>query len=539
VTDDAAWLTCSPTSGIGNGVVTVSVDPTGLSAGTYTATITVSSTTATNSPQTVNVTLNVIPAGASSSPFGFFDTPTDEATVFGSVPVTGWALDDIEVTRVEIKRWPHPSDDPVVIGPDGLVYIGDAVFVEGARPDVAQLYPAYPLNYRAGWGYMMLTNFLPNQGNGTFTIYAIAYDKEGHRVSLGSKTIYCDNANATLPFGTIDTPGQGATISGSSYVNFGWALTPLPKEIPRDGSTIWVFIDGVSVGHPVYNQYREDIARLFPQYLNSDGAVGYFYIDTTQYENGVHNIAWSVTDNEGETDGIGSRYFTVLNLGSSGAAGDVSGLRQGAFSARFTPGFSLSDSSRYISSSPPYYRYQTYSEVMSLPVDFSPLLFRRGYSLDANPEVALPDPYGVVEIRIKEVERIEVYLGGEEAYREIETGKKSLESRRNDINDLGSISRDVSGNLSYSSNLRLSTIYSSELRQALTERKNSIYYGYLVVGDELKPLPIGSTLDSERGIFYWQPGPGFLGAYDFVFIKEDPSGFSTKMRLRVIIYPKF
>jgi hypothetical protein len=244
VTDDAAWLTCSPSSGTGNGVVTVSVNPTGLSAGTYTATITVSSTTATNSPQTVKVTLNVMPAEASSPPFGFFDTPTDGATVFGSVPVTGWALDDIEVTKVEIKRSPHPSDNPVVIGPDGLVYIGDAVFVEGARPDIEQLYPTYPLNYRAGWGYMMLTNFLPNQGNGTFTIHAIAYDKDGHRVSLGSKTINCDNANATLPFGTIDTPGQGATVSGSSYVNFGWALTPQPKMIPTDGSTILVWVDG-------------------------------------------------------------------------------------------------------------------------------------------------------------------------------------------------------------------------------------------------------------------------------------------------------
>ncbi|HLP60506.1 MAG TPA: hypothetical protein VK186_16820, partial [Candidatus Deferrimicrobium sp.] len=30
-------------------------------------------------------------------------------------------------------------------------------------------------------------------------------------------------------------------------------------------------------------------------------------------------------------------------------------------------------------------------------------------------------------------------------------------------------------------------------------------------------LPIGSTLDSKKGIFYWQPGPGFIGNYEFVF----------------------
>jgi len=31
------------------------------------------------------------------------------------------------------------------------------------------------------------------------------------------------------------------------------------------------------------------------------------------------------------------------------------------------------------------------------------------------------------------------------------------------------------------------------------------------VGDEPRPLPIGSSFDAERGILTWQPGPGFLG----------------------------
>ncbi|MDI6793079.1 MAG: thrombospondin type 3 repeat-containing protein, partial [bacterium] len=56
--DDATWLLLSPTSGI-NTTVTVSVDITGLSAGTYTATITVSNAAATNSPRTVAVSLTI------------------------------------------------------------------------------------------------------------------------------------------------------------------------------------------------------------------------------------------------------------------------------------------------------------------------------------------------------------------------------------------------------------------------------------------------------------------------------------------------
>ncbi len=59
VSDNATWLTLSPTSGTGNGSVTASVNLSGLAAGTYNATITIAGTGATNTPQTVPVTLTV------------------------------------------------------------------------------------------------------------------------------------------------------------------------------------------------------------------------------------------------------------------------------------------------------------------------------------------------------------------------------------------------------------------------------------------------------------------------------------------------
>ena len=72
-------------------------------------------------------------------------------------------------------------------------------------------------------------------------------------------------------------------------------------------------MDGAPVGHPTYNLYRADIATLFPGYVNSDGAIGYFPLDTTALANGLHTIAWSVSDDLGRTEGIGSRYFWVAN----------------------------------------------------------------------------------------------------------------------------------------------------------------------------------------------------------------------------------
>jgi phosphodiesterase/alkaline phosphatase D-like protein len=312
VSKDAEWLSCSPGSGAGRGQITVTVDASGMDIGTYSASITVTDINTSNG-KVLPVNLIVYKKNTTTGPFGHFATPIDGSTVMSSIPVTGWVLDDIEVTDVKIYRAPVPGYEI------DMVYIGDAVFVDGARPDVEAAYPDYPMNYQAGWGYMMLTNFLPDQGNGTFTIYAKATDKEGKTVTLGSKTIHCDNANAVKPFGAIDTPDQGGIASGKSYVNFGWTLTPQPNTIPIDGSTIYVWVDGVPLGHPGYNKFRSDIAELFPGYNNSDGAGGHFYLDTTKYTNGVHTISWSAEDNAGNVDGIGSRYFTIVNTDSSGS----------------------------------------------------------------------------------------------------------------------------------------------------------------------------------------------------------------------------
>jgi len=451
VSENSEWMDCTPSKGTGAGEVTVSVNASQLSEGTYTGVVSVSDPNAINSPQTLAVSLQVKHSYSCAPPFGSYDTPIDGTVeITGAIPVTGWVLDDIGVESVRIYRDPVSGEQT-----EERIYIGDAMLVEGARADVEQAYPDYPLNYQAGWGYMMLTNFLPGQGNGTYKIHANATDLDGHTVSLGTKTIHCDNANAIKPFGAIDTPTQGGTVTGP-FFNSGWALTPMPNNIPTDGSTINVWVDGVRLGNPAYNQYRNDIATLFPGYENTDGAVGAYLLDTSAYENGVHTIAWSVKDNAGNSDGIGSRFFTISNTGGSSI---VQGERS------FTVNLGSDD---------------TIEKVMGMPVNFDSLRVKRGFRKDVEPEFAITDPYGVEEIEIKEVERVELELG-----------------------------------------------------------KGSGYRGYVIVGDQLRPLPIGSTLDREKGFFYWQPGPGFIGVYDLVFLKTDEFGMLRKIQVKVKISPKF
>jgi hypothetical protein len=247
------------------------------------------------------------PGRQPSPPFGSLDGPADGALATGSIAVGGWALDDVEITHVRIFRDAVESET----GP--LVFIGDAVFVDGARPDIERAYPTMPNNSRAGWGYLLLTNMLPHHGNGTFRLHAVAEDAEGNTTELGTRMIVAANDAATAPFGAIDTPGQGEIVSGAAYVNFGWALTPQPKSIPLDGSTIHVLIDGVDSGTVKYNNFRDDVSTLFPGLANSSGPVGFFVLDTTRLADGVHTIAWVVTDSAGAPAGIGSRFFTVRN----------------------------------------------------------------------------------------------------------------------------------------------------------------------------------------------------------------------------------
>ena len=61
----------------------------------------------------------------------------------------------------------------------------------------------------------------------------------------------------------------------------------------------------------------------------------------------------------------------------------------------------------------------------------------------------------------------------------------------------------------------------------------------MVVGTDMRPLPVGSTLDAERGTFTWQPGAGFVGTYQLVFLRTSTTGLKTRIPVRIRISPKF
>ena len=185
-TSNQPWLQVSPASGTGPANLSISVVSVGgLPAGsTVTGAITVTLTGASNTAGPIAVLLKLIPNGTQARPFGVVDTPLDNTTgVTGAVPFTGWALDDIEVTRVMVCRAAFGAEvapiDPNC-GGAAQIFVGFGVFIDGARPDVLAAFPTYPVNPRGGWGFMVLTNMLPAQGNGTYLFYMHAQDRDGH-----------------------------------------------------------------------------------------------------------------------------------------------------------------------------------------------------------------------------------------------------------------------------------------------------------------------------------------------------------------------
>ena len=375
------WLQISPMSGSGSAELSISVvSVPGLPVGSPVAgAITLTVTGASNAPGPVAVSLDLILNGLSAPPFGAVDTPLESATgVTGAIPFTGWALDDVEVTRVMVCRAAAGTEVAPVdpnCGGAAQIFVGFAVVIDGARPDVAAYFSTYPLNTKAGWGLMVLTNMLPSQGNGTYQFAMYAQDRDGHTTLLGTRTMTCANASATKPFGAIDTPTQGGVASGSTYAVFGWVLSRVARADPPGGGTVIVQVNGVTVGSPGGWTARPDLTAAFPAYPGIDTALGVYALNTLAYANGLHTIHWIVVDDVGVAEGIGSRYFTVSN-----GAGAMTAAAENALPVAEAEAIALA------------------------PLDSGAIIGRRGWDLSASSQAFGASASGRVVIRSEEVE---------------------------------------------------------------------------------------------------------------------------------------
>ncbi|MCC7186460.1 MAG: hypothetical protein IT185_09490, partial [Acidobacteria bacterium] len=355
---------------------------------------------------------------------------------------------------------------------NGKVFIANGTFVEGTRSDVAAIYTTTPFRQRAGWGYLLLTWGFPNS-NGTFTLTAIAWDKEGKHTILGTKTITVNNATSTKPFGSIDVPAYGATFSGHNFT-FGWALTPV-SGCSVAGGTKTMTIDSVpaNVVTPygiTYGANRTDIAGAFPGFADSNGAGGAAALDSRLYANGTYQIGWLVYDSCNNGEGIGSRFFQILN----GSTGDVAAFRAADAAAK------RGGPANAVVGSGPQFRLVGADATMTMKPDAgTPLWLVRGLAHPAR-RVATGST---------------VWLG--------QTGRIEVHATAPD----GAPGSDET------------------------------FEAYLDHYGTLRPLPLGSSFDRTRGVFSWQPVAGFLGEYPLRIVRLRGGVADAQWTARIVVSP--
>ena len=66
-------------------------------------------------------------------------------------------------------------------------------------------------------------------------------------------------------------------------------------------------------------------------------------------------------------------------------------------------------------------------------------------------------------------------------------------------------------------------------------KMDTSYSGFLQVGSTFRPLPFGSTLDTEKGVFSWMVHPVFHGEYELVFTENEAGKPVAKKVVRVTI----
>ena len=79
------------------------------------------------------------------------------------------------------------------------------------------------------------------------------------------------------------------------------------------------------------------------------------------------------------------------------------------------------------------------------------------------------------------------------------------------------------------------TVHAEELDRIEVRLGVPGYSGYVRTGDGLAPLPIGSRLDIETGVFTWGVGVGFLRDFDLVFVRWLGNQAADRVEMRVAI----
>ncbi len=210
----------------------------------------------------------------------------------GMILVTGWALNPLTISKIEL--W---VDDQ---------YQHDAL-LNLPRIDVVEAYPDWPGIHSARPGF--ITGFRADRlTNGPHTVEMRVYSSDGAVNFLGRRTITINNTVNQSPFGYLDIPdGSGVKNVSGAFPVSGWAAD-------LDGiDRIEVLFDGGVVQGAMHGDPRPDVGATFPDFSGANFSGFVANIDSTRLDNGVHTVTVIATDRKGVAATIGHRTVQVIN----------------------------------------------------------------------------------------------------------------------------------------------------------------------------------------------------------------------------------
>jgi hypothetical protein len=110
-----------------------------------------------------------------------------------------------------------------------------------------------------------------------------------------------------VPFGVFGGLTQNRDSATGVVGLHGWALDA--SGVAR----VDVFVDGVSVGRAHYGTSRPGVAVLHPGFPDSHAAGFGFLLDSTRFDNGLHQLSVVVTANDGSKRTLGPRVVEFVN----------------------------------------------------------------------------------------------------------------------------------------------------------------------------------------------------------------------------------
>ncbi|WP_366777409.1 N-acetylmuramoyl-L-alanine amidase [uncultured Clostridium sp.] len=214
------------------------LDISQLSSGTKT--LKVEQVTSSGAKYSSEVKINI----RSLNPITVIDVPSNDSTITKtSLEISGWALNGKGVKTINI----YIDSALVKTTTTGI-----------SRIDVNNVYPQYN-DSKSGYKE---TIDLTGVGNGKRTIKVEQVGTDGSKAT--AVTTINLNVSKLAPISNIDTPVANSNINSTKVNVSGWAISDSGvKEVK-------VYVEGIEKGSTAVGLSRTDVAKVYPQYKNSD-----------------------------------------------------------------------------------------------------------------------------------------------------------------------------------------------------------------------------------------------------------------------------